>query len=721
MMLSLHGLVRGTDLELGRDADTGGQVTYVVELARALSQHPGVERVELVTRLIEDPNVSTDYAVPVEALAPNAQIRRLPFGPRRYIRKELLWPHHDQLVDRILLHIRRRGRRPDVIHSHYADAGEVARKLSYLLGIPHVHTGHSLGRCKRARLVAAGRRESTIDRQYNFERRISAEEAVLAHASLVVTSTRQEITDQYRLYENFDCRRAAVIPPGTDVTRFSPPQRDLTEERAAGLIDRFLREPAKPLILAISRPDARKNLRRLLAAYAGSQSLRELANLVLVIGNRVDIRELDETPRDVYMDLLLDIDRYDLYGRVAIPKQHTQGELAGIYRLAVRRRGVFVNPALTEPFGLTLIEAAASGLPIVATNDGGPRDIVDNCRNGLLVDPLDPAAIAQALEAAISNPEQWRQWSRNGVKGVRTHYTWFAHVEKYVKNVQAVLRRERKRIRRGRVSLKRDSASQLPLVTNALVSDIDNTLIGNRHGLDQLVEWIADRSDRVAFGIATGRSLESAAAVLARWRVPTPDVLITSVGSEINYGPDLRQDGGWAEHIRHRWRRDAVENALGGLPGLEPQAAENQREFKLSYNIDPGRMPSVRDLAAMLRTCGLQARLIVSSGRYLDVLPIRASKGLALRDLAYKWGLPLAAVLVAGDSGNDIEMLVGDTRGVVVGGYSSELRALEGRDRIFFAEGRAALGILEGIAHYEFAGGLPKPPMDLARTATPRS
>jgi sucrose-phosphate synthase len=719
LMLSLHGLVRADDLELGRDADTGGQVTYVVELARALARHPGVGRVELLTRLVEDPSVSPDYARPEEEIAPNADILRLPFGPKRYIRKESLWPHLDQLVDRTLLHIRRRGRRPDVIHSHYADAGEVARKLSQLLGIPHVHTGHSLGRCKRERLLASGRRETAIDRQFHFARRISAEEAVLAHASLVVTSTRQEIKDQYGLYESFDPRRAVVIPPGTDTTRFVPLRRDrVVDSRAANMVDRFLREPDKPMILAISRPDARKNLRRLVAAYGESPALRERANLVLVVGNRDDIRELDDAPRAVYEDLLLDIDRYDLYGKVAIPKHHAREDVAELYRLAARRRGVFVNPALTEPFGLTLIEAAASGLPVVATNDGGPNDIVENCRNGLLVDPLDTSAVARSLEDAMSSPDQWRRWARTGLKGVQTHYTWAAHVEKYVKSVRAVLRRERKRIRRGRVSLKREAASPLPLATHALVADVDNTLLGDRQGLERLVSWLAERSDHVAFGVATGRSLESAVAVLARWRVPTPDVLVTAVGSEINYGPDLRPDSGWTDHIRHRWRRDALEEALGGLPGLELQAAENQREFKLSYDVDPARMPPVRELTAMLRARELQARLIVSCGAYLDVLPIRASKGLALRYLAYKWGLPLDAWLVAGDSGNDVEMLVGDTRGVVVGGHSAEMRVLEGRDRVFFAEGRAALGILEGIAHYHFAGGLPAPPRAVVRAAS---
>lgn len=710
LMLSIHGLIRGEDLELGRDADTGGQVTYVVELARALGRHPGVEQVDLLTRLVDDENVSDDYARPEEEIGANARILRLPFGPNRYIRKEQLWPHLDQLVDRTLHHLRQQGRLPDIIHTHYADAGYVGMKLSQLLGIPQIHTGHSLGRCKRERLLAAGRKESAIERQFHFSRRISAEEATLAHASLVVTSTRQEVEEQYGLYENFDPRRAAVIPPGTDTSRFSPPTREKDGAAVAGAIDRFLKEPDKPMVLAIARPDARKNLRRLVEAFGGSETLQERANLVVVAGNRDDIRELDEAPRTVYQDLLLDIDKHDLYGKVAIPKHHASEDVPKFYRLAARRKGVFVNPALTEPFGLTLIEAAASGLPIVATDDGGPNDIVENCRNGLLVDPLDTDAIASALEEAIADPQRWRQWSRNGLKGVRANYSWEAHVTKYLKSVRTLLRRERKRIRREIVLRHNETRSALPLATHALVSDIDGTLLGDRAGLDALLTWLRSRSNNVAFGVATGRSLESAAEVLQSWRVPTPDVFVTAVGSEINYGPDLRQDRGWVDHIRYRWRRDALEEALGDIDGLTLQSAENQREFKVSYNVDPEAMPPLKELMKMLRSNDLHARLIYSCDAYLDVLPVRASKGLAVRYLAYKWGLPLAKFLVAGDSGNDTEMLVGDTFGVVVGNHSPELRVLEGRPRIFFAQGPAARGILEGIEHYGFAGGAPEQP-----------
>src|SRR5690606_17316371 len=83
LMVSLHGLIRAGDLELGRDADTGGQTKYVVELARALAADPRVDRVDLVTRRVEDPRVAPDYARREEELAPGARIVRVDFGPRR--------------------------------------------------------------------------------------------------------------------------------------------------------------------------------------------------------------------------------------------------------------------------------------------------------------------------------------------------------------------------------------------------------------------------------------------------------------------------------------------------------------------------------------------------------------------------------------------------------------------------------------------------------------
>jgi sucrose-phosphate synthase len=95
----------------------------------------------------------------------------------------------------------------------------------------------------------------------------------------------------------------------------------------------------------------------------------------LIMGNRDVIDEMSSTNGAVLTSVLKLIDKYDLYGQVAYPKHHKQSEVPDIYRLAARTKGVFINCAYIEPFGLTLIEAAAYGLPMVATQNGGPVDI----------------------------------------------------------------------------------------------------------------------------------------------------------------------------------------------------------------------------------------------------------------------------------------------------------------------------------------------------------
>ncbi len=178
-----------------------------------------------------------------------------------------------------------------------------------------------------------------------------------------------------------------------------------------------------------------------------------------------------------------------------------------------------------------------------------------------------------------------------------------------------------------------------------------------------------------------------------------PDVLITSVGTEIHYGKKCVPDLGWAAHIRYMWRKDALAEVLSQFKGLSLQAPENQREFKLSYIATPDKMPALSDIQDALRQASLHAQLIYSHDEFLDVLPVRASKGHAVRYLAYKWDLPLNQFIVAGDSGNDIEMLVGDTRAIVVGNHSAELEHLKNTESIYFAKAHYAAGILEGLAH----------------------
>ncbi len=700
LLISVHGLIRSRDPELGRDPDTGGQVRYVLELAKALGERPEVARVELLTRQVLDLRVGADYADHREPIGERAFIVRVPCGPNRYLRKETLWPYLDDFVDHALQYLHHRDRLPDVVHGHYADAGYVARCIARLLNRPLVQTGHSLGRVKRDRLLEKGLSEETIEERYHISRRIEEEERTLAAADLVVASTRQEVEEQYGLYRSAGRSKMLVIPPGVDLASFRPPRRGDSPPGLADDLRRFLRHPKRPMVVAVQRPDERKNLGTLIDAYAGRPSLRQRANLVLMVGNRGDIGDLDGGQRRVIEDMLRAIDRHDLYGQVAYPKQHLSDEIPELLRFAAARGGVLVNPALTEPFGLTLIEAAASGLPVVGPTDGGPREIVENCGHGVLVDPLDAGGMAEAIEGILTDRRRWRRMSRAGARGARQHYSWSGHAARYVKAVSRLVTR---RARRGPEVA---AANRLARAERLMVVDIDHTLIGDEAGLQRLLELLESRRDRVAFGIATGRVLESASKVLREWSVPTPDVLVTAVGSEIHYatGGGLVEDAGWAHSIAHRWEPDRIRRLLAEVPGLEAQPEATQRRFKISYFVEPDEAPAIAEVRALLKDSGIAATVVYSHGAYLDVLPARASKGRAVAHLARRWGLAHEQILVAGDSGNDADMLRFGALGVVVGNYSPELERVGRRSNVFMAEGHHAWGVVEGIRHWGFFG-----------------
>ncbi|MGD8319344.1 MAG: HAD-IIB family hydrolase [Gemmatimonadota bacterium] len=697
LSLSVHGLVRGKEIELGRDADTGGQVSYVVDQARALAAHPDVARVDLVTRLVEDSRVDDSYAEPREDLGNGARIVRLPFGPRRYLHKESLWPYLDTLLDQLIRYVRSEGRLPDVVHSHYADAGYVGAQLAKLLGVPFVFTGHSLGRVKRERLLADGADLETLEERYHISRRIEAEEQALENAALVITSTSQEVHQQYEGYDHYEPQRMEVIPPGVDLTRFSPPSRFWPTPSIAADIHRFLRDPDLPMILALARADDRKNFQGLLEAYATTPGLRETANLVLVAGNREEIRAMDPAPRRVLTDILLLVDRHDLYGHVAYPKHHGPDDVPDLYRLAAQSRGLFVNPALTEPFGLTLIEAASCGLPVVATNDGGPQEILERLEHGILADPLDPAALGRALLDALQDRRRWARWSKSGVARVHRHFSWQSHARRYVREVGSLLRGVRP-------AQPVTTSSRLTAADRMVVTDVDNTLTGDDEALHELRARLEEAEGRVAFGIATGRSLEQALELVEEMNIVRPDALITASGSELHYGPRLVEDRSWERQIRYRWEPRKVMREMEDVPGLRRGVDADQTRYRLRYEIDSDEAFDVSALRARLRSAGVHATLIVDHGRHLDVVPVRASPGLAIRFFCFKWNVPPERVLVAGDSGNDKDMLSGETLGVVVGNHTSELDELREHPRVYFAEGEHAWGVVEGLDHYDFLG-----------------
>ena len=698
-LISLHGLIRAEHPELGRDADTGGQVRYVLELARELSRQPGIQQIELLTRQIFDERVGSDYSRVEEVIEGNAKIVRLPFGPKRYLRKEALWPYIEMFIDQALGYFKRNGL-PDVIHGHYADAGLAGAYLARLLHIPYIFTGHSLGRVKRQRLLAGSGNAENIERQYNLTTRIEAEEFALETAAMVITSTYQEVEDQYALYDHYVPERMEVIPPGVDLERYTADPVDESRTPIVSEIHRFLRDPAKPLIMTMARPDERKNLEMLVKVYGESEALRERANLLLILGTRQDLRELPSGQQRVLRNILALIDVYDLYGQVAYPKMHQPEEVPALYRLVHQKQGVFVNPALTEPCGLTLLEAAASGEPVVATNDGGPQDIVANCRNGLLVNPLDPREIEHALLRALTEPDSWQAWSEQGMQGAAEHYTWSNHARRYLKNIGDIVSHSAEPAL-AVLGKKR----QLPNFDRLIITDLDNTLTGDAAGLAKFIEVISNHS-HVGFGVATGRPLDSVMGLIEELQLPIPDLLNTAVGTELYYGKGLVPDQSWRNQIGYQWKPDEIRKLLDGQPGFYRQSPEHQTKFKISYEVDPQLAPSLTEVKRLLRQAGLRANVVLSLGMYLDIIPVRGGSEYSMRHLLYRWGFAPEKVLVAGDSGNDEGMLKGRTLGVVVGNHSPELNKLKNWPRIYFAEASHAWGILEGIDYYQFLGNI---------------
>ncbi|MFT5391013.1 MAG: sucrose-phosphate synthase, partial [Gammaproteobacteria bacterium] len=595
LLISIHGLIRSHDLELGRDADTGGQTLYVVELARALAARDDVDQVDLITRRIVDPELDDGYSGHYEPLSDKARIVRIDAGPDGYVAKEQLWDHLDSFADNLMAWLKTQPHSPSIVHSHYADAGYVGVLLSNRLALPLVHTGHSLGRDKRRRLLATGMSREVIEQRFNMDRRIDAEESVLANADLVIASTDNEIEQQYAAYNYYRPERMSVVPPGTDLTRFRPSDLGSSQNSFGELLSRFLRNPDRPIVLALSRPDERKNIRTLLKAFGESNRLRDTANLVIVAGTRDDIRELDAGPQNVLTELLLLVDYYNLYGQVALPKMHSSEQVPQIYQTAARSKGVFVNPALTEPFGLTILEAAATGLPIVATENGGPVDIIANCRNGLLVDPLDSDAMAKAILDILTDPERYLEFARAGMRNVPKHYSWDGHATRYMNRIRALPTAP------DGPSPELHHDTPWRYRESAVFTDIDLNLLGNRSGLHQLIELMKTHRRRTLFGIATGRGLDSAISILRKYRVPLPDVLITSLGTQIHYGPDLIEDEYWNEHIDFMWQPRAVRRTLAEFEGLDLQPRQNQSAFKISYFYDPAIAPSIDELTSVLR------------------------------------------------------------------------------------------------------------------------
>lgn len=682
--IALQGCLRAHDVEYGITADTGGHIRYLLELAQASARDHAVERIDIVTRAFDADFTDGDYRKACEYVNPKVRIVRLPTLEPGYLPKEDLAGELPAFTDALVAYVDGLERPPDFVHAHYADAAEVAARLKARRGLPFVFTGHSLGRPKAAYGF------NTRDCEHaslpaSLRRRIAFENTALRTADLVIASSRDEAEIQYADYPDYAPGKIRVVRPASDLQAFA---KACSNANVDAMLSRFLREPDKPAVLAIARPVTRKNLASLVRAYGESPALRARANLVILAGSRQSLDALEPEIAENLRALLTLIDHYDLYGQVAYPKQHRMADVPAVYAWARERGGVFANVAYNEPFGLTLLEAAAAGLPVIATDSGGPNDILEHCRNGVLVDPRSTEAIADGALDLLADRERWAALQANGRRAV-ADYDWRTHVRHY----HALLR----------ARLAPAQSTSVPCRPAALlVCDIDNTLVGCEKSIRAFERWFAGQPG-MAFGVATGRSFHSALQILENAGVPWPALLITSVGAEIFQlnadGVTYNRDLQWFAHIDAGWDRAAVVAAMARVPGLVGQPALEQRAHKVSYLCQPDAEIAPRVRRA-LEAAGLEATVIHSHDCYIDVLPVRASKGAAVEHVRRRYGIDRGQVFVAGDSGNDIEMLKALPCSIIVGNHRDGLVGTPGLDHAYVASAGYARGVIEGVEHF---------------------
>lgn len=403
-MLSTHGYFDPVP-QLGQ-TDTGGQVTYVLALARALAQRD--IRVDIYTRWFDR---SRAPVAPVPD-SPGVRVVRIPAGPWEFIPKEHIYPVLPELGRNLVGFIRENGLSYDLFHGHYVDGGMVALDAARALGRPAFFTPHSLGAWKRQQM---GMDPRAMENHFNFSRRIAEETRVLESAQAHTVTSEVQLEKLRELY-GYSGRNVAVIECGTDVRRYRPLEPGESESLPPGLPEKY--------VLCLSRIDSNKGHDRLLAAF--DRVRKETPDLHLLIGGGSPRPE--EREKGIVETLKAIVSERGMSERVHFIGYVPDALMAPTYR----RAEMFVLPSVFEPFGMTATEAMACGTPVIASRFGGIRTVIVPGENGLLVDPMHPEELAGAILSLHRDRDMAHRIGRAGMETVRRRLSWEAIAERHL-------------------------------------------------------------------------------------------------------------------------------------------------------------------------------------------------------------------------------------------------------------------------------------------------
>lgn len=481
VILSPHGYFGQANV-LGLP-DTGGQVVYILDQVRALEaemllriKQQGLNfkpQILVVTRLIPDAK-GTKCNQRLERISGTeySHILRVPFRTEKgilhkWISRFDVWPYLEKFTEDVASEMTAELQgKPDLIIGNYSDGNLVASLLAYKMGVTQCTIAHALEKTKYPDSDIYWKK---FEEKYHFSCQFTADLLAMNNSDFIITSTYQEIAGTKNTVGQYESHTAFTLPglyrvvhgidvfdpkfnivsPGADMAIYFPysdKEKRLTSLH--GSIEKLLFDPAqneehlgnlndksKPIIFSMARLDRVKNITGLVECYAKNATLRELTNLVVVAGyndvkkssDREEITEIEK------MHALIKEHKLDGQFRW-ISAQTNRARNGELYRYIADKRGIFVQPAFYEAFGLTVVEAMTCGLPTFATCHGGPNEIIEHGISGFHIDPYHPDKAAELMteffQRCKQDPTHWEKISASGLRRILERYTWKIYSER---------------------------------------------------------------------------------------------------------------------------------------------------------------------------------------------------------------------------------------------------------------------------------------------------
>jgi len=464
--------------------DTGGQVVYILDQVKALEkalieslEQAGINvlpKIIVLTRLIPNP-MGTDCNKRLEKIynTKNSWILRVPFREHNknvtdnWISRFEIWPYLEEFAEDSYIELLAEfGARPDLVIGNYSDGNLVSYLLAQRFKVTQCGIAHAL---EKSKYLYSALYWKDIEQYYHFSLQFTADLIAINSANFLISSSYQEIAGteesmgQYESYKHFTMpelyrvengvdpkhTKFNVVSPGVNQNVFFPPsqQEDRIEEVTQTIDEMFfenaeepflwgkLSDPDKIPLFAMSRLDKIKNITGLIRWFGESKELQKRANLILAAG-KINVEESSDNEEKEEINLTHELlEKYELHDKVRwIGRPLRKDESGEAYRRIAEKHGAFIQPALFEGFGLTVIEAMTTGVPVFATKYGGPLEIIEHKRNGFHIDPANDEESIKVLEEFVKKmsdePEYWDKVSQNAIKRVEEKYNWPLYTEK---------------------------------------------------------------------------------------------------------------------------------------------------------------------------------------------------------------------------------------------------------------------------------------------------